>query len=123
MIVELPSLKKEMRDGKLVKIEGIFKVNLDMSMAAEMRFETNFPQLAEREDLFNYSKRINEIEVLSTGVIISKMKLLYCWFDTEISFIEFLKMFDLSDREYIEKLTSALQNAFEVILESSCEKN
>ena len=73
--------------------------------------------------MFGYSKRICEIQELYAPAIISKMKMLYCWFDTELEFIDFLKLFDLSDKEYVEKLTDGIKVAFELIFAGSAEKN
>lgn len=123
MKVKLPIQTKENIDGNLIVKESEKVFEIDTSLASQIRFEAKFPKLAEREDLFGYSKRICEIEELSASIIISKMKMLYCWFDTEIEFIDFLKLFDLSDAEYIEKLTEAIKNAFELVLNSSAEKN
>ncbi len=123
MKITLPVQSKEIKDGKLIKIEGKKEFNLDMSLNAQIRFETNFPSLAEREDIFGYSKRIFEITEQSVGLFISKLKLIYCWFDTEISFTEFNGMFDLTDAKYVEKLTKALNDVFEIIADSSAEKN
>ena len=123
MKVKLPIQTKEIVDNKLVKktSEQIFDV--DTSLASQMRFESKFPKLAEREDLYGYSRRIFEIEDLTAPVIISKMKMLYCWFDTEISFVEFVKLFDLSEPKYVKELTNAMKTIFELIFEESAEKN
>ena len=51
------------------------------------------------------------------------MKMLYCWFDTELEFIDFLKLFDLTDLEYVKKITGTIKEAFELIFEASAEKN
>lgn len=123
MKVKLPVQTKEIVNGELVKRENEKEFDIDTSLASQIRFETKFPKLAEREDLFGYSKRICEIDELTAPVIISKMKMLYCWFDTELDFIEFLKLFDLSDAAYVKKLTDALKVAFELIFSGSAEKN
>lgn len=123
MKVELHTQTKEIKDGKLDKKQGLFVADLDMSLASQIRFEAKFPDLAKREDLYNYSKRISEIKELSAPVIISKMKMLYCWFDTEISFVDFLKMFDLTDEEYVKRLTNELKTIFDLIIDGSAEKN
>lgn len=123
MKIKLPIQTKEFVDGNLKITPGEREFELDMSLASQIRYEAKFPNLAEREDLFNYSKRISEIKELTAGVIISKMKLLYCWFDTDIDFIEFLKMFDLSDIEFSKKLTTQIHDVFELILNGSAEKN
>ena len=51
------------------------------------------------------------------------MKVLYCWFDTDLTFIEFLKLFDLTDMDYIKKLTEEIKTIFDLVLNSSAEKN
>lgn len=123
MKVELHTQTKEIKDGKLEKKQGLFVADIDMSLASQIRFEAKFPDLAQREDLYNYSKRISEIKELSAPVIISKMKMLYCWFDTEISFVDFLKLFDLTDEEYVKRLTNEIKTIFDLIANGSAEKN
>lgn len=123
MKVELHTQTKEIKNGKLVKKQGTFVADLDMSLASQIRYEAKFPELAQREDLYSYSKRISDIKELSAAVIISKMKMLYCWFDTDVSFVDFLKMFDLTDEEYVKKLTNEIKTAFDLIMDGSAEKN
>ena len=123
MKIKLPIQTKEIVNGELVKKQSEKVFDLDTSLASQIRFETRFPELAQKEDLDGYSKRICKVEELSVAVIISKMKMLYCYFDTEISFIDFLKLFDLSDLEYVKKLTSEIKQAFELIFDGSAEKN
>lgn len=123
MKVELHTQTKEIKNGKLVKKQGTFEADLDMSLASQIRYEAKFPELAQREDLYSYSKRISDIKELSAAVIISKMKMLYCWFDTDVSFVDFLKMFDLTDEEYVKKLTNEIKTAFDLIMDGSAEKN
>lgn len=123
MKITLPVQTKEIKEGKLVKNESEQEFDLDMSLNAQIRFETKFPKLAEREDLIGYSQRIFGIKDQSAGLFISKLKLIYCWFDTEMSFTDFLKLFDLSDEKYIKKLVGTLNSTFEIIADSSAEKN
>lgn len=123
MKIKLPIQTKEVVNDELVKKQSEKEFEIDTSLASQIRFETKFPKLAEREDLFGYSKRICEIEELSAPLIISKTKMLYCWFDTDLEFIDFLKLFDLSDKEYVEKLTDKIKVAFELIFAGSAEKN
>ena len=123
MKVKLPIQTKEIKEDKLIKEISEKEFELDMSLASQIRFEAKFPQLAEKEDLFGYSKRICEIKDMSAAIIISKMKMLYCWFETDMDFIEFLKMFDLTDELYVEKLTSKMQEIFNLVFNGSAEKN
>ncbi len=123
MRVTLNTQTKEIKNGKLEKIKGTFTADLDMSLASQIRFEAKFPELAKNEDLIGYAQRLKDINELSTAVIISNMKVLYCWFDTDLTFIEFLKLFDLTDIEYIKQLTEEIKTIFELILNGSAEKN
>lgn len=124
MKIKLPIQTKEIVNGELVKKQSEKVFDLDTSLASQIRFETKFPELAQKEDLDGYSKRICKVEELSVAVIISKMKMLYCWFDTDLCFIDFLKLFDLTDTDYtVNKLTKAIKEAFELIFDGSAEKN
>ena len=124
MKIKLPIQTKEIVNGELVKKQSEKVFDLDTSLASQIRFETKFPDLAKKEDLDGYSKRICKVEELSVAVIISKMKMLYCWFDTDLCFIDFLKLFDLTDTDYtVNKLTKAIKEAFELIFDGSAEKN
>lgn len=124
MKIKLPIQTKEIVNGELVKKQSEKVFEIDTSLASQIRFETKFPELAQREDLDGYSKRICKVEELSVAVIISKMKMLYCWFDTDLCFIDFLKLFDLTDTDYtVNKLTKAIKEAFELIFDGSAEKN
>lgn len=123
MKVTLNTQTKEIKNGKLEKIKGTFTADLDMSLASQIRFEAKFPELAKNEDLLGYAQRLKDINELSTAVIISNMKVLYCWFDTDLTFIEFLKLFDLTDIDYIKQLTEEIKTIFELILNGSAEKN
>lgn len=124
MKIKLPIQTKEIVNGELVKNQSEKVFDLDTSLASQIRFETKFPDLAQREDLDGYSKRICKVEELSVAAIISKMKMLYCWFDTDLCFIDFLKLFDLTDTDYtVNRLTKAIKEAFELIFDGSAEKN
>lgn len=123
MKVTLNTQTKEIKNGKLEKVKGTFTADLDMSLASQIRFEAKFPELAKNEDLLGYAQRLKDIKELSTAVILSNMKILYCWFDTELTFIEFLKLFDLTDLDYIKQLTGEIKTIFELVLNSSAEKN
>lgn len=123
MKITLPIQTKEIKEDKLVKEISEKEFELDTSIVSQMRFETKFPELAQNEDLFGYSKRICAVEGMSAGLVISKMKMLYCWFETDMSFVDFLKIFDLTDMEYCTKLTDKMHKVFEIIFNSSAEKN
>ena len=120
MRFKFPVLRKEIVDGKVKKEKGYIDFDVD---ASQVRYETKFPDLAKREDLYNYSKRIGQIKELSTGKILSWLKLLYCWIDTDLEFIDFLKLFDLTDQDYVKEFTKVLADSFNKILDGSAEKN
>lgn len=124
MKVTLPvKIRDELKDGKRILEYSEKDFELDLSLAAQMRWEAKFPEQAQIEDLANYIMRINEQKDLSTSVVLSKIKALYCCFDTDINFINFLKLFDFSSKEYIDKLTNKLTEIFEAIKNEAAEKN
>lgn len=123
MKITLPIQRKELRGEELIKIKENKEFELDTTLVAQMRFERNFPELSSKEDLFDYSKRITSTDSLSAPVIISKMKMLYCWLDGNIDFIEFLRLFDLTDIDYIKSLTRQIERVIELVFNSSSEKN
>lgn len=123
MKITLPVQTKEYKNGELIKTKKEEEFELDTSLASEIRWEARFPEQASREDLFSYTQRIQKDDALTAPSILSKMKAIYCWFDTSKSFIDFVKMFDLSDATYIEDLTSRIKAVWETIQSSSAEKN
>ena len=123
MKVTLNTQTKEIKNGKLEKVKGTFTADLDMSLASQIRFEAKFPELAKNEDLLGYAQRLKDTKELSTAVILSDMKILYCWFDTDLTFIEFLKLFDLTDIDYVKRLMDEIKIVFDLILNGSAEKN
>lgn len=123
MKITLPVLKEEFKDGKIVSDKTEKEFNIDMSLNAQIRFETKFPKLAERENLFDYSQRIFAITEKSPALFISKLKLIYCWFDTEMSFEEFVAMFTCTNIAYINELQDKMAAVFTAIADSSAEKN
>ena len=123
MKVTLNTQSKEIKNGQVEKIKGTFTADLDMSLASQIRFESKFPELAKNEDLVGYAQRMKDVKELSTAVILSDMKILYCWFDTDLTFIEFLKLFDLTDIDYVKRLMEEIKTVFNLILNGSAEKN
>lgn len=123
MNFKFPVQKKELVDGKLVKSKGYEEFEIVTSLFSQMRFESKFPELAQQEDLYGYSDRIFKTKALSPAKILSELKLLYCWLATDIDFVDFVKLFDLTDIEYVKEFVNCLENAFKFILNSSSEKN
>lgn len=125
MKVKLPFITKDeiQDDGRRVFEYRDKDVAIDNTLNAQMRWEARFPELAERESIVDYSCRIKQVESASLTVIISKLKVLYCFLDAELTFEQFLKMFDYSQKEYVEKLIERLTEAFEAIFDAAAEKN
>ena len=123
MKVTLHTQTKEIKDGKLIKIPGEFIADLDTTLVSQMRFESKFPEMAAREDLISYAQRIMAVKELTVAKIISELKIVYCFFDTDKTFIEFLKMFDLADEEYVLRFVDEIKGVFDLVLGSSSEKN
>jgi len=96
--------------------------DVDFTLLSQMRFESKFPELAKHEDLLSYSKRIMNYD-LNMAKLLSMLKTLYCWFDTDIEFLDFVKLFDFSDKNYVDLLISKIKSIFDLILNSSVEKN
>lgn len=119
----IPIQRKIYKNGNTKKEKKYMDIDIDVTLASQIRFETKFPELAKNEDLYSYSQRIQNIKEISIGKILSQLKLLYCWIDIELEFIDFLKLFDMTDIDYVNELTNSLKNAFEVIFNSSAEKN
>ena len=124
MKVELPVIvQNEIIDGKREFRYEKRAFELDVSLNCEMRWEANFPQQAEVEDLISYTERVCRIEKNSLPVIVSKMKTVYCYFATDLTFNEFLKMFDFTNGEYLKELIDALKSVFDIVFGSAVEKN
>lgn len=128
MKIKLPIQSKEIvekENGDLeLKVEqGEKEFDVDMTLIAQRRFEQNFPKMAEHEDVLSYSQRICSIKEISAPIIISKMKVLYCWLESDMIYDDFLRLFDLTDKKYVEKLTTKIQKVFELIFNGSAEKN
>ena len=124
MKVTLPiKTKDELKDGKRIVEYGEKTFELDLSLAAQMRWESRFYEQSAKEDLVSYTERIKEHKELTMPVIISKLKTVYCYFDTDLTFLQFLKLFDFSNAEYTKKLVDKLTEVFEAINGEAVEKN
>lgn len=121
--------RDEIADGKRVTEFAEKDFELDMTLNAQMRWEQKFPIQAEKEELTMYAQRIEKAGVylegggVSSAALISKMKVLYCYFNFNFTFTDFLAMFDFSLPEYTRTLVEQIKNAFEIINEAASEKN
>lgn len=124
MKVKLPVVvQNEIVDKKHVFKTEKKEFDVDMSLACQMRWEAKFPELAEKETIVDYGTRTSKIQSQNAAVILSKLKFLYCLFDTEINFIEFVKMFDFANEKYVKELLDRIEEIFNLVLDSSSEKN
>ena len=121
--------RDEIIDGKRVTEFADKNFELDVTLNAQMRWEQKFPAQAEKEELIVYAQRVEkhplklESGVISSAALIAKMKVLYCYFNFDFPFSDFLAMFDLSLPEYTKTLIDQIKNAFEIINEAASEKN
>ena len=124
MKVILPTRESKVNEkGELANIDKEVEFELDMSLASQMRYEAKFPMLAEHEDLYDYLKRIENSNEKGAAAIISKFKAVYCWFDTDIEFVDFVKMFSSADKEYSKKLADRMDKIIKIIMDGASEKN
>ncbi len=124
MKVKLPVVtKNEIVEGKHVFETGEREFEMDMSLGCQMRWEAKFPELAAKETFVDYSSRLKELESKNPAIILSKMKVIYCFFETELSFTQFIKMFDFTNLKFTEELLTRLDEVFSLVLNSSAEKN
>lgn len=124
MRIKMPFIKRdELVDGKRIIETEERAVDVDNTMMAQMRWEVKFPEMAKRENIVDYAMRIRYVESSELPVVISKLKVLFCFLDIEETFVQFLKLFDFSRKDYVDKLISCLKTAFEQIFAEAAEKN
>lgn len=110
--------------------EKEFTCYVDPSINAQTRFEANFPLIAEKGiDLIEYTRNIHDkfkakgdkpLSLAEIGVL---LKVMYCWFDTDVSFSDFVTLFTLGDEIQQRKTTEKFIKIIEMIFGSSAEKN
>mgnify|MGYP000986545756 CR=1 FL=1 len=131
MKITLPvKSKDEIKDGKRILVYGEKEFELDMSLNCQMRWESKFPEQAAKEDLISYTQRIHtlletkkDLNKLTAPFIISMFKTIYCYFDTDLTFMQFLKLFDFSSVEHTEQLINKMKEVFDVVSSEASEKN
>ena len=124
MKIVLPFVKKdEYKDGKRIFETEDKGIEIDNTLVAQMRWEANFPEIASRESIVDYAMRMKGEDAENIEVLISKLKVLYCFFKLDGDFIWFLKLFDFSQKEYVESLIHKISEAFNAIFSGAAEKN
>jgi len=124
MKVQLPIVTKNaIVDKKHVFETEEKEFDVDMSLACQMRWEAKFPELAKNETVVDYGQRTAKIQSTNAAVILCKLKFLYCLFETEMSFIQFVKLFDFTSEKYVKELIERIEEIFRLVLDSSSEKN
>lgn len=126
MFVEIPVLKQELVNGKVVSTEENTVFDVDTSVYSEERWEQNFPMLAQKEGLFQYIDHVQKnTEVAENVRVAAMLKAVYCFLEAkEIpTYKSFAQMFKLSDPEYTERLIKRLTEVFKQILGGSSTKN
>lgn len=124
MKVKLPVVtRNEIVDGERKFETSEREFEMDMSLACQMRWEMKFPELAAKENFVDYTTRTKKMESKDAAVILSKMKAMYCFFDTDLSFMQFIKMFDFSKPVFTNELIKRINEVFEIVLDGSSEKN
>ena len=124
MKIKMPFIKRdELVDGKRIIETEEKAIDVDNTMMAQMRWEAKFPEMAKSENIVDYGMRIKDFKSEELPVIISELKVLFCFLDIEETFVQFLKLFDFSRKDYVDKLISCLKTAFEQIFAEAAEKN
>lgn len=132
MKTTLPIREKKLLDDGTIEIkDSELEVDVDVSVLSQIRFESKFPELAKFEDIYDYTKRIFAIEekdkngkpIITAPVLISKFKAIYCWFETDLSFYDFVKLCSSGDDEYQDKLLKKIHQIANAITNGSAEKN
>ena len=129
MKVTLPvKTKDEIKDGKRILAYSEKEFELDLSLNCQMRWESRFAEQAAREDLVSYSQRIKAAleqnkDNLTASFVISIFKAIYCYFDTDLTFSQFLKLFDFTSVDYTKRLVDKLKEVFQIIYDEASEKN
>lgn len=112
MNIKLPVVK----DG----IKRYIDAQIDTSLYAEMKWEAEFPMLAAKESVMQYTARISNIfrsSAADAAVVLAGLKALYCFLDgAELpDFKSFVKMLSAENAETTKELIEILRLALEKI--------
>lgn len=124
MKAKLPIITKdEIVDGKRIFEYAEKEVEINTSLTCQIRWEANFPEQAKRESIIDYAKRMKDLNTQDPAVVLSRLKAIYCFIEIDCSFIEFIRLFDMTQPAYLKKLEKTIEDAFQVVFSSAAEKN
>lgn len=110
------------KSGAMVAKESEIAVTVDTSVYAEERWEIHFPQNAARETLFAYIERLG-LDRTGDGRarVLSGLKAIYCFLEGDriADYKSFCQLFDLSDEDYLRRLTARVGELFSMALGGS----
>lgn len=117
----MPIFEQIEKDGSLVTNKREITVMIDTSIFSEQRWETHFPQQAEKETLAAYVSRINSNKSSSAAYVLSCLKALFCFIkSTEFpDFESFCQQFNLVDQKALNEITERINYIFNIALTSS----
>lgn len=107
--------------GELIHKTRDIKVQIDVSLFAEKRWEENFPANAKNETLFAYVERIGDKGAKNPAYLMSNLKAVYCFIvsDEIADFGAFLHLFDISGGECLTRLLDKIKFVFEIALKAA----
>lgn len=119
----LPVFETELdeKTGELIRKTRDIKVQIEVSLFAEKRWEENFPANAKNETLFAYVERVGEKDVKNPAYLMSHLKAVYCFIvsDEIADFGAFLRLFDVSGGDCLTRLLDKIKFVFEVALKAA----
>lgn len=124
MKITLPIVTKDElgKDGKRVFVYEERAMEADFSLGMQLRWEAKFPELAAQCSVTDYASRVAKMPS-DAASLLSKLKCIYCFLETDMSFLEFIRLFDFTKKEYVQELVHRIGEAFKVMLDGAAEKN
>lgn len=107
MIINIPTIKKTLKDNKVEKIRSEMEVSVDTSFLAHLKWEEHF-QRTVGYDLATYTSIVSEWlkdDTKSKANLLGMLKLLYCYISSDKlpTFKDFCIMFDFEIADEILK--------------------
>lgn len=124
MKITLPVIvKDELKNGVHEFETKEVAFECDFSLGCQMRWEARFPENAKNETIADYVARISQNQKADLAHIISMLKAVYCFFDVDETFAEFVKRFSASNAEYRKNLIDGINSAMQIFIDEATEKN